>query len=181
MLVAQHTLFMREHNRIATELGKINPHWDDEKIYQVNFFSFCNFGNFNWSLENGKNYYLLGDAPYRSCPRATHNVQRVLANGVGKRCYAALWTPPPERRILQRNSFAQLIMNTFLFVKQGMASFYNPKLDPSLPTSFFAAAYRFGHSLIPSVLERWSVTHKFISIYSQFTFVTFTREIVFGT
>ena len=35
MLVTLHTLLMREHNRIAEVFGQINPHWDDERIYQV--------------------------------------------------------------------------------------------------------------------------------------------------
>ncbi|XP_017778752.1 PREDICTED: chorion peroxidase, partial [Nicrophorus vespilloides] len=32
-LVALHTLFMREHNRLARELGRINSRWSDQKIF----------------------------------------------------------------------------------------------------------------------------------------------------
>ncbi|GAB0087328.1 peroxidase [Sergentomyia squamirostris] len=33
-LLAQHIIWVTEHNRIATELGRLNHHWSDEKLYQ---------------------------------------------------------------------------------------------------------------------------------------------------
>uniref|UniRef100_A0A8D1WE73 Eosinophil peroxidase n=1 Tax=Sus scrofa TaxID=9823 RepID=A0A8D1WE73_PIG len=33
-LTAMHTLFVREHNRLATELRRLNPRWNGDKLYQ---------------------------------------------------------------------------------------------------------------------------------------------------
>lgn len=33
-LIAMHTVWLREHNRVARELKSINPHWDGDTIYQ---------------------------------------------------------------------------------------------------------------------------------------------------
>jgi Animal haem peroxidase len=33
-LTALHTLFLLEHNRLASELANLNGHWGDETIYQ---------------------------------------------------------------------------------------------------------------------------------------------------
>ncbi|XP_055850224.1 peroxidase isoform X1 [Episyrphus balteatus] len=57
------------------------------------------------------------------------------------------------------------IMEKFGLVlqKDGYWDGYDPKVNPGIIDAFAGAAFRFGHSLLPTAVERWSKAHKFIA------------------
>ncbi len=110
-LTMMHTIWLREHNRIARELMRINPCWKDERIYQ--------------------------------------ETRKILGALV---------------QIISYKEFLPLVFgphfNTYVPRYRG----YNPFVDATVPNSFAAAAYRFGHSLIQNQFERLDRDYKRLSI-----------------
>jgi len=102
-----HTVFMREHNRVAAELQRLNPGWSDEKIFQ-----------------EAKRFV---NAEY----------QHIVYNE---------WLP-----VVLGKKF----MNTYgLFpLSSGYSQDYDTSFDPRITNEFSAAAFRFGHSLIPNIIN----------------------------
>ena len=106
-LVVVHTLFMREHNRVAAAFQRRHPGWSDEQLYQ-------------------------------EARRVTvAEYQHIVYNE---------WLPA----VLGNN-----FMRTFgLFPLSSGHSFdYDESFDPRINNEFAAAAFRFGHSLVPKTIS----------------------------
>ncbi|KAF6213079.1 hypothetical protein GE061_010793 [Apolygus lucorum] len=117
VLACMHTIMAREHNRIAKELAKINPHWDDETLYQES--------------------------------------RRIVI---------------AEIQHITFNEFLPIVLGKevmekfgLVLEKQGYWDGYDQNINPNIIDAFSAAAFRFGHSLLPTAVERWSKAHKFIA------------------
>ncbi|XP_043523513.1 putative uncharacterized protein DDB_G0282133 isoform X2 [Frieseomelitta varia] len=117
VLTCMHTLMAREHNRIAKTLIQINPHWDDETLYQ--------------------------------------EARRIVI---------------AEIQHITYNEFLPILLGKdvmekfgLLLEKNGYWDGYDENVNPSVIDAFAAAAFRFGHSLLPTAVERWSKAHKFIA------------------
>lgn len=117
VLTCMHTMLAREHNRLATALGELNPHWDDETTFQE---------------ARRINIAIIQHITYNE----------FLPILLGKE-----------------------VMDKFglVLLKEGHWNGYDNKINPGIIESFASAAFRFGHSLLPTAVERWSKAHKFIA------------------
>lgn len=48
---------------------------------------------------------------------------------------------------------------------QGYWNGYDPEVNPNVIDAFSSAAFRMGHTLLPTAVERWSKAHKFIGMH----------------
>ena len=100
-LTVTHTIWHREHNRIAKELSRINPCWGDERLYQ--------------------------------------ETRRIIG--------AML-------QIITYEEYLPVLFGQYYSEYVPQYSGYNAFVDATIPNSFAAAAFRFGHSLIRPTFQR---------------------------
>jgi len=116
VLSVLHTLLLREHNRIAGELERLNPSWTDETLFQ--------------------------------------ETRHIIA---------------AMQQHITFNEFLPLVLGKIGLHKfkltpytKGYYDGYDESINPSAASAFTTAAFRFGHSLLPSTIERWSMSHQYI-------------------
>lgn len=128
-LTTMHTIFLREHNRVAKLLSYINPYWNDERLYQ-------------------------------------EARQIVVA----------------EMQHITFNEFLPLVIGKDKIYEYGLElehpgkyyQGYDHKINAGVRVEFQAAAFRYGHSILPSYIERYNKYHQkigklFLSFFDEST------------
>lgn len=119
-LVALHTVHMRQHNRLASGLARINPHWTDNRLYH----------------------------------EARHIHIALVQHFLISEYLPALLGPGLMAKYNLEESPAGSYWNH-----------YQPSRDASISNGFAAAAFRQGHSTVPSQVHRYSNQHKLKRTY----------------
>ena len=117
LLSVMHTVFMREHNRVAGSLTRLNPAWSDERLYQ------------------------------EAKRIVTAEYQHVVYNE---------WLPAIVGKRYM-NQFGLYPLNS------GSSDDYDSSIDPRITNEFSSAAFRFGHSLIPGIINVYNKAGRQVS------------------
>ena len=122
VLIGLHTLWLREHNRVAAALAKNNPEWDDERLFQE--ARRVTVAEYQHIIYNEWLPLVLGNAN----PNTSQPLPHPLISFSGDK-----------------------FMTTFSLwpLSSGYSDSYRDDFDPRVTNEFAAAAFRFGHSIIP--------------------------------
>ncbi|XP_068168847.1 eosinophil peroxidase isoform X2 [Antennarius striatus] len=131
-MIALHTLFLREHNRLVKELHLLNPHWSPDTLYQE---ARKITGAVHQVSPAASDRYAF-TFTYKSIPQHTD----VLAL-----TFQILTWDHYLPRILGADAMSHLMPPY-----EG----YDPEADPSVANIFAAAAFRFAHVTVQPVVTR---------------------------
>lgn len=107
LLTVMHTIWLREHNRIAEQLGTLNPGWNDEIIFR--------------------------------------ETRRIVIAQIQHITYAEFLPLLLGRKVM--SSFKLTLKLA------GYSYEYSSEINPGIINSFATAAFRFGHTLVESMLD----------------------------
>lgn len=146
-LTVLHTLYMREHNRIADRLAELNPHWHDERIYQET----------RHIMAAGVQHVMINEY----VPLLIGHKMSELYNLTAKAPHAeAAWPPGPhEPHHIHHHHHHHLHKHHHPGYWHG----YDPTVTTSVSNSFAAAAFRFGHTFVQGSMERYNKLHEFVA------------------
>ena len=124
-LTVYHTVWVREHNRLAKQLAYLIPHWDDERLYQE-----------ARRIVIAENQHV------------TYN--EWLPQVLGTDYMAELDILPVTYSY--NNNYDPKVIRVSKVISVFIV-FIIIQVNPAILNSFAAAAFRFGHSLIQGMLE----------------------------
>lgn len=119
-LVTLHTIHARQHNRIASALYQLNPHWTNNRLYH-----------------EARHIHIA-------------MVQHILLNEY----LPALLGP----KLCKKYNLTESPLGSYW-------DHYDPTLNPGVSQAFAAAAFRQGHTRVPSSVFRVNVLHQPVRVY----------------
>lgn len=132
-LIALHTLFLREHNRLVRELHQLNPHWSPDTLYQEarKIIGAIQQVSAAVLVESFEFQTLL--TPFRVKTNSSFSSFKILT-----------WEHYLPRVLGEK------VMSRLMPPYQG----YDPNVDPSIANIFATAAFRFAHVTVQPVVSR---------------------------
>ena len=144
-LTVFHTVWVREHNRLAKELTYLNPHWDDERIYQET--RKIVIAEMQVRREGGRQFGCIEGKRDKLWPRYFQFTISTSSNILlSQHITYNEWLPI----VLGVEYMEEL---DILPVLEGYSSKYDNNINPTVLNSFATAAFRFGHTLIQGMLK----------------------------